>query len=129
MRREDGSSLIISNIYKHKIDTEPKQKQQRAPRRSERNQDKVIEHEQRLVDDAAKGQEDVLVLQVVQAYLDECLDVCYTPLIEELYQQITPEHAILEENDRFYFIKMQTFAMEVVRLQAGREHREAQRKA
>ena len=42
----------------------------------------------------------------------------YVPLIEELFAQISVPNALIEDDDRYYLIKLQTFVLEVCRLQA-----------
>jgi hypothetical protein len=77
---------------------------------------KVIEASSSIIDDAAKDESDHRLLSVLHDYLVDMLQNCYGALIEELFSQILPTQALLEENDRYYLLKLQTFLIEVCRL-------------
>ena len=124
--REDGSSKIVNNIYAKNIDLEDLGKSQlRQPKRSgAKDGNKVIVASSSIIDDAAKDASDNQLLAVLHDYLTEMLQNSYGPLIEELFSQILHVQALLEENDRFYLLKLQTFLLEVCRLKAATQHQQ-----
>ena len=79
---------------------------------------KVIEAHQSLIDDAAVDKTDEELLRILLNYLVDMMEHSYNPLIEQLYSQILPSKAEVEENDSFHLFKVQSFVLEVCRLQA-----------
>jgi hypothetical protein len=122
--RQDGSSKIVNNIYAKNIDLDDLGKSQlRQPKRSgAKDSNKVIVASSSIIDDAAKDANDNQLLAVLHDYLTEMLQLCYSALIEELFSQILHVQALLEENDRFYLLKLQSFLIEVCRLKAVTQH-------
>jgi hypothetical protein len=60
-------------------------------------------------------------------YVFDVLVNSYSPLVEEIYDQMTGRNAILELNDRFHLFKLQSFMLEFARLQAYTEHDKAKK--
>lgn len=60
-------------------------------------------------------------------YVVDVLINSYSPLIEEIYDQMTGRNVIFELNDRFHLFKFQSFMLEFARLQAYAEHDRAKR--
>lgn len=107
MKREDGSNMMVSNIYQTNIDTEGLgKKQQRKPGRAVKDEAKVIEATEQIVNDAAKNETDIKLIAVLHSYLNELLTNSYCALVEELFLQVQAPHAILEDNDRYHLLKI-----------------------
>ena len=69
-----------------------------------------------MIDDAAVDKLDAELLEMLQNYLDDMIEHSYNPLIEQLYTQILPSKAEVEENDAYHLFKVQSFVLEVCRL-------------
>jgi len=59
-----------------------------------------------IVDDGAKDESDQRLLEVLHDYTVDMLTNTYSPLIEEVYEQMTSRNAILEIHDRYHFYKL-----------------------
>lgn len=123
MRREDGSCKIVNNIYAKNIDLDTLgKKQQKRPNtrglKKSKEDQSVIAAEEKIINDVAKDDTDVQVLEILNRYMTDMMQHSYNALIEELFSQILAPHARLEENDKLYLLKLQTFMIEVCRLQA-----------
>ena len=86
---------------------------------------KVIEAPQTMIDDAAVDKLDDELLEVMHNYLLDMIEHSYNPLIEQLYTQILPAKAEVEENDAYHLFKIQSFVLEVCRLQASNRWKKA----
>jgi len=82
-----------------------------------------------IVEDGAKDHLDVKLLEVLNNYLVDMITNSYAPLVEELFNQMLPEQALLEESDCFHFFKLQTFMLQVCRIKAQMEHRREEAQA
>ncbi len=48
----------------------------------------------------------------------DLIENSYNSLCEELFQQMLPQQALLEDSDVFHFFKFQAFVLECIRLKA-----------
>lgn len=63
----------------------------------------------------AKDDTDVQVLEILNRYMTDMMQHSYNALVEELFSQILAPHARLEDNDKLYLLRLQTFMIEVCR--------------
>jgi hypothetical protein len=80
-----------------------------------------------LIGDATKDEQDHELLRVLHVHLLDLIENSYNSLCEELFQQMLPQQALLEESDVFHFFRFQSFILECVRLKANKEHQAAQK--
>lgn len=118
VKRVDGSSKTIHNVYEPYLDLSSLAHQTRKPTlRKAKNPTHVVEASRLIICDGAKDERDVSLVKVLNSYLQDMLQNSYCSLIEELYSQVLVS-TDLEENDRYHLLKLQTFMMRVCRLQA-----------
>jgi hypothetical protein len=100
--REDGSSALISNIYKSNIDINTAPKNQRVKPQARRPKDPnlVIEAPENslIVNEAALEKSDRQLLEHLKNHLIDLLENSYCGLIEQL-QKILSGDSSIERND------------------------------
>ncbi|CDW80133.1 UNKNOWN [Stylonychia lemnae] len=125
--RNDGSSVIVGNIYQKNIEVnEVKNGQKRrAQSRMIKDQKHIIEAPQtgKLVNEGALEQSDRKLLQMLRNHLTDMLQNSYCPLIEQIFNELAKSGEAVEEFDKFHYFKLQTFMMQICRLQAYEKHK------
>lgn len=111
IKREDGTTMSINNIYNKQIDTNLNPKyQRRKPGRNGpkalKDVKKVIEAPEPIIDDGAVDESDENLLQVIKDYLFDMLEHSYNPLFEQLFEDIGKNRVAVEENDSFHMFKV-----------------------
>lgn len=130
IRRADGSSKMVTNIYQKQIDVNDfGNKVKTAPKKSTKDESKAIMAEELLIGNATMDDKDKQLLSMLHTHLIDLIENSYNSLCEELFQQMLPQQALLEESDVFHFFKFQGFILECVRLKAQKEHQQAQKNA
>ena len=114
-----------ANLYAQQIDVNDiSAHQRRRPRVGasskalRKDPKKVIEAPQALIDDAAVDKTDEELLEVLRSYLVDMIEHSYNPLLEQILLTIAPCKSEVLEDDSFHLFKVQSFVLEVCRLQA-----------
>ena len=131
--REDGSVLTVTNPYQKNIDLSLNTKNQlKKPKKNgakAKDQTKVIEATQKIIEDSSADQFDEKLIVTIKNFLFDIIEHSYNPLIEALFDLIVPQKVVIEENDRFHLFSLQSFVLEAIRLKATSDHNKAQQES
>ena len=116
----------MNNIYKQNIEIDHIQNKQRhKPTRNLKNQKAKIEAPEtnEVINEVSMMDDDRKLLGILKSYLLDLLEHSFSPLIEQIFSELTRGSERIEELDKFHFFKISTFMVQICRLRAYEDHR------
>lgn len=71
-----------------------------------------------IISDSILEDSDKKLLEVMKGYLIDLLLHAYTPLVDQVFSEISKNSEMVEELDRYHYFYLSTFMIKVCRLKA-----------